>query len=203
MYTQAKASSARTRAPTLGVEGNETERGHLAPVETLRVSTMGEQHRSPPKTSLLFKALRSGGSLQFFCPELDYGNEVCVCARGLWEWDGLTQRRVVTRLTSCLAHGRRTGVSCWQAQGFDEWAKNVLGLNGAMCCSQASCKFYFCSESAWFIGAHVKASVIGVCVRVEVLFGVIYPPREVCVCVCDLSTTCSSSASQFNNVFDV
>ena len=115
------------------------------------VTEMGDQLRSPPKTSLLFNALRSGGSLQFFCPELDYGNEVSVCARGLWADGGLEMKsttrngmaciqcRVVTCLTSCLAHGRRTAVSCWQARGFDGWAKNVLGLNGAMCCSQASC----------------------------------------------------------------
>ena len=57
---------------------------------------MGDQRRSPPKTSLLFTALRSGGSLEFFCPELDYSqreNEVgdagvCILVHHA-EWDGL------------------------------------------------------------------------------------------------------------------
>ena len=48
------------------------------------------------------------------------------------------------------------------------------------------------SESALFIGTHVKASVIGVCEREE--GGAVQV---------DLSTTCRPSASQLNNVFDV
>ena len=47
---------------------------------------------------------------------------------------------------------------------------NLLGLNVAMCCSQASCyvlffalKMYMESESALFVGTHVKAPVIGAC----------------------------------------
>jgi hypothetical protein len=71
------------------------------PTRPAEVLAMGDQLRPVPNTSLLFKALRSGGSLQFFCPELHYGNEVlCVCpwavgGRGCAkqvhhaEWDGL------------------------------------------------------------------------------------------------------------------
>ena len=44
---------------------------------------MGDKHQRHHNPPLLFTALRSGRSLQIFCPDLDYcENRVCLCARG-------------------------------------------------------------------------------------------------------------------------
>ena len=112
-------------------------------------AAMEDERRSSQTPSLLFTALSKGGSLQIFCPELDAcENEVCLCARGVGRawwctpsssrgmgWLGTTSRGDLPDVLP----GPRASLSSWQACGDGiARAMNVLGLDGAMYCRQAS-----------------------------------------------------------------